>query len=234
MATTFKTPGVYVQEIPTLGSSVAGVPTAITGFAGYTEKAILPDGTPATMVPVRITSLLEYQQIFGGPFHETYTVTLSGSVTGTNTIAVAPTSKGTVPNQTLSSYILFYQVQMFYANGGGACYISSVGDYTSTISATDLNAGIDLGVDPTTGGPVKLASHDKWLFGGQTGFNDRISPDYSFRVGVAFYDFSNVQGQVSSACTVSTCGRRSRSTSHGPPAPARSLSSRASSASVYP
>ncbi|MCW3084471.1 MAG: phage tail sheath family protein [Bacteroidetes bacterium] len=144
---TYKTPGVYVEEISTLGSSVAGVPTAITGFAGYTEKATLLDGTPATMTPVRITSLLEYQQIFGGAFHETFTVTLTGAVSG-GTIATAPTSVitdvGPPIVRALSSYILFYQVQMFYANGGGTCYITSVGDYTATISETTLNAGIDL------------------------------------------------------------------------------------------
>ncbi len=141
---TYKTPGVFVEEISTLGSSVAGVPTAITGFAGYTEKAILLDGTPATMIPVRITSLLEYQQIFGGPFHEKFTVTLAGTLTN-NTISVAPASTP-IPNPTsLSTYILFYQVQMFYANGGGTCYITSVGPYTnaSAISSTDLNNGIN-------------------------------------------------------------------------------------------
>ena len=36
----YKTPGVYVEEIATLGNSVASVPTAIPGFAGYTEKAV--------------------------------------------------------------------------------------------------------------------------------------------------------------------------------------------------
>jgi phage tail sheath protein FI len=133
---TYKTPGVFIEEIPTLGSSVAGVPTAVTGFAGYTEKAILLDGTSALMLPVRITSLMEYQQIFGGPFNEQFTVTLTGTVPTPTTIAVAPTT-------TLSNYILFYQVQMFYANGGGTCYIVSVGNYPAPISVTDLKTGVD-------------------------------------------------------------------------------------------
>ena len=33
------TPGVYVQEIPSLPPSVAEVETAIPAFVGYTEKA---------------------------------------------------------------------------------------------------------------------------------------------------------------------------------------------------
>lgn len=132
---TYKTPGVFIEEISTLGSSIAGVPTAIPGFVGYTEKAIIdgvqwsyPSGAPAP--PVRITSLLEYQQVFGGPFNEKFTATLTGVVPSPTTIAVAPATS-------ISNYILFYQVQMFYANGGGTCYITSAGKYSVTANVPD-------------------------------------------------------------------------------------------------
>jgi len=148
---TYKTPGVFIEEIPRLGSSIVGVPTAVTGFVGYTEKAQLVDGTIVTNKPVRITSLLEFQQIFGGPFKETFDVTLSGSVFGATTIATVPTSFTdlTPPTSILSKYILFYQVRMFYANGGGTCWIVSVGDYDPTadpasIDVDELNDGLDL------------------------------------------------------------------------------------------
>ena len=39
MAATYKTPGVYVEEIPKFPPSVAPVATAIPAFIGYTEKA---------------------------------------------------------------------------------------------------------------------------------------------------------------------------------------------------
>ena len=39
---------------------------------------------------------------------------------------------------------------------------------------TDLNAGINLGREPATGVPTKLASQDKWLFGGQAGFAAQV------------------------------------------------------------
>jgi hypothetical protein len=66
---------------------------------------------------------------------------------------------------------------------------------------TDLNAGINL--DTTGDGvPTKLPSADKWLFGAQAGFAARFAPQSSFRFGVAYYDFDNVQGQVSSPCIV--------------------------------
>ena len=37
MATTYKTPGVFVEEIPKLPPSVAQVETALPAFIGYTE-----------------------------------------------------------------------------------------------------------------------------------------------------------------------------------------------------
>lgn len=73
---------------------------------------------------------------------------------------------------------------------------------------TDFNAGINLGSagaspgDPNSGLPSKFSSDDRWLFGGQVGFNYRLNQDVGFRFGVAYYDFENVQGQLSSPCTV--------------------------------
>lgn len=143
----YSTPGVFIEEISTLGSSVASVPTAIPGFAGYTEKADIngtpwpftvtgpyPNGTPTP--PVRITSMLEFEQIFGGPKKEAFDITLTGTVPSPTNIAVAVT---------LSKNILYYQVQMFYANGGGTCYIVSVQKYVNAAApvALDLKNGID-------------------------------------------------------------------------------------------
>ncbi len=73
---------------------------------------------------------------------------------------------------------------------------------------TDFNAGINLGSagalpgGPTTGAPTKFDSNDKWLFGGQVGFGYKFNPEYALRVAVAYYDFDNVQGHLSSPCTV--------------------------------
>ncbi len=58
--------------------------------------------------------------------------------------------------------------------------------------------------DPSTGAPSKFPSHDKWLFGGQVGVTAKLRPDTDFRFAVAYYDFTNVQGQVSSPCDASS------------------------------
>jgi len=36
---TIQTPGVYIQELNTFPNSVAGVPTAVPAFIGYTPQA---------------------------------------------------------------------------------------------------------------------------------------------------------------------------------------------------
>ncbi|MBV9979801.1 putative porin [Bradyrhizobium sp.] len=64
---------------------------------------------------------------------------------------------------------------------------------------TDLNAGLNTS---NLNGPVKLPSRDKWLFGGQIGLGARLDPDSEMKVAVAYYDFTNVQGQLSSPCQV--------------------------------
>jgi hypothetical protein len=65
---------------------------------------------------------------------------------------------------------------------------------------TDFNIGTNF--DANTGAVTKFASHDKWLFGGQAGLTARLASESAFRFAVAYYDFANVQGQLSSPCPV--------------------------------
>jgi hypothetical protein len=69
---------------------------------------------------------------------------------------------------------------------------------------TDLNAGLNFAtLDPNANVvPVQLPSRDKWLFGAQTGFAARFDPETNLTMAVAYYDFTNVKGRLSSACTV--------------------------------
>jgi len=62
---------------------------------------------------------------------------------------------------------------------------------------TDLNAGSTL--DPGSS-LARFPSHDKWMFGAQLGSNIRVVPDVELTFGAAYYDFTNVQGKLSSEC----------------------------------
>ncbi|MDL2144842.1 phage tail sheath C-terminal domain-containing protein [Flavobacterium tructae] len=134
MATTYKTPGVYVEEIVKFPPSVAQVETAIPAFIGYTEKATNKINGDLKLKPTRITSLLEYERFFGFAKPET---TISVTINDVSTdngdvrsiIVDQPTSK--------QPFLMYYSLQLFFANGGGPCYIVSVGRYGNDLDDAD-------------------------------------------------------------------------------------------------
>lgn len=144
-----KTPGVYVNEIPSFPPSIAQVATAIPVFIGYTQFALDLQGNSLTNKPTRITSMLEYELYFGKAQLETniqitYTQKTSGPTTN-DTISVA--FKG--PK---SKHNMHTAIRLFYANGGGPCYIISVGGFTDIntggLALTDFyNAGTGVGLE---------------------------------------------------------------------------------------
>jgi phage tail sheath protein FI len=134
----FTTPGVYIQEIAKLPPSIASVETAIPAFIGYTQKAQLKGPGDLKKVPKRISSMLEYEQYFGMPQPEE-TIVVSIDTSQPNKVDV----QGSVV--TPSKYLMYYSLQLFFINGGGDCYIVSVGDYTGggVIDLATLAEGLD-------------------------------------------------------------------------------------------
>lgn len=140
MATAQKTPGVYIEEIPKLPPSIASVETAIPAFIGYTEKAQWKEEGDLLNKPWRIESLLQYEQFFGFPDPEKESLSVSFSTSGNRTEV-----NGKVDESKRSKFLMYYSLQMFFANGGGPCWITSVGDYASTggvVIAQNLKVGL--------------------------------------------------------------------------------------------
>lgn len=174
----YKSPGVYVEEIAHLPPSIAYIGETAPAFIGYTQKAQRDQPGDLHFKAMRIGSLLEYEHYFGQPQAETGVEVLisqpvSGKApitgalrskslaikSGVNTripvLAEAPKATAKLTHDSRSLHILYYALQMYFANGGGACYIVSVGDYKaigSAIDAQDLNAGLQAvrGVDSIT------------------------------------------------------------------------------------
>jgi phage tail sheath protein FI len=120
------TPGVSVEEITRLPYSVALGDTAIPAFIGYTESA-----TVGYNKPFKINSFLQYEEYFGKAKKESIQLK---DVEGKGVTIVAPPVL----------FLMYYSLQMYFANGGGPCYIVSVGNYTSTeIKYDDLKNGLD-------------------------------------------------------------------------------------------
>lgn len=130
----YKTPGVYIEEISTLPASIAPVATAIPAFIGYTEVCTM-NRESVLNKPVRITSLLDFSEIFGGPFKEEFSVKLEGLGTSIDETKIT-VEKAYVP------YSLYYHVRMYYENGGGPCYIVSVGNYTANANEASIDKGL--------------------------------------------------------------------------------------------
>lgn len=148
MATTYKTPGVYIEEIVKFPPSVAQVETAIPAFIGYTEKATKKVENDLSRVPTRITSLLDYETYFGLAYPED---TISVDVTDVVTDNVV-TERNIVVNQPSlpKPFLMYYALQIYFANGGGPCYIISVRNFEDVngnenpVLFADLTAGLNL------------------------------------------------------------------------------------------
>lgn len=145
---TYNTPGVYIEEIALFPPSVAQVETAIPAFIGYTQKA-KKENDDLTLKPTRIMSLVEYVQYFGGPQDEKdIEVDLSQDSGGRTVIEVKFKSGANPgdPSKKPSNHVMYYALQMFFANGGGPCYIVSVGATSDagTIDKAKLKLGLDV------------------------------------------------------------------------------------------
>jgi len=116
---TYKTPNVYVEEISTLPPSVAEVSTAIPAFIGYTKKAV-KGTTDLTNQPTRISSMLDYETWFGGAPDTTFSGTKDN------------------PEPEEIKFLMYYTLRLYFNNGGGSCYIVSVGSYSDEKILEDI------------------------------------------------------------------------------------------------
>lgn len=135
-----KTPGVYIVEKSAFPSSVVEVATAVPAFIGYTEKAD-NKGKSLTNQPWRITSMAEFMSYFGsGPSPVFGFAEAEASAVPT----ISLSGKGYSLEQAEGKYQLFYNMVLFFQNGGGPCYIVSVGNYADEIDPDKLKNGVDL------------------------------------------------------------------------------------------
>jgi len=120
------TPGVSVEEITKLPYSISLTDTALPTFIGYTE--VIPDDYNG---PFRINSLLGYEKYFGKAKKESIQLI---DVEDHGLTIATPSVK----------FLMYYSLQMYFANGGGPCYIISTGNYTSAeVELSSLQEGLN-------------------------------------------------------------------------------------------
>jgi phage tail sheath protein FI len=126
MAATYRTPGVYIEEIPRFPPSVAAVATAIPAFIGHTEMATFK-GEDLKNKPTRISSLVEYQTRFGyAPMEKGLKAILKEKTVDGKRESIE-VSKVDIDKP--SPFVMYYALQAYFSNGGGPCWIVSVGPY---------------------------------------------------------------------------------------------------------
>lgn len=146
---TMKTPGVYVVEKNAFPNSVVEAATAVPAFIGYTKFA--KDGNKSLLnKPWKISSMAEFIQYFGGPPVPKFSITkevkddkkpadaapAENADAGDDNAAEKPQPVTSVLKindvnytiQRTDKYNFYYQMRFFFANGGGSCYIVSVGE----------------------------------------------------------------------------------------------------------
>lgn len=127
-------PGVFVEELAQLPPAVAEVDSALPAFVGYTAQAKRSKTGDLRRVAQRIRSLAEFEAFYGqaapGIVHrvdiDQHGVFQSGSMA--------------------TAYYLYDALRLFYANGGGDCYIVSVGSFSASgrVSGSALLGGMQV------------------------------------------------------------------------------------------
>ena len=132
MAQTLATPGVYIEEKNAFPNSVAGIPTAVPAFIGYTEKAV-KDGQSLLNKPVRISSLAEYHSFFGAGVSSAFSIVDAGDINNGYDFQIDAKGYNVVADSE-SRFIFYDAIRLFFSNGGGTAYITTVGTYYSNSS----------------------------------------------------------------------------------------------------
>lgn len=147
MSKNLTTPGVYVEDKNAFPGAIVAVETAVPVFMGYTQKAER-NGKSLLRIPTRISSLADYVELFGEGFSPRFKVTEAPPGTKEETFFLNGQSMQVAINNDNTFY--FYScIRLFYGNGGGNCYIMSVGTYG------DKPAGFEVDITDFTGNDKK-------------------------------------------------------------------------------
>ena len=148
-------PGVYLTDTPGFGNSVVPVATAVPAFIGYTDQTTF-NGKDLINVATRITSLAEFLMIFGDhPPQVKFDLSSSKLPASDDPARKEQMSQADfwiddatyqLANTTLN-YRLYSSIKFFYQNGGGDCYVVSIGSYDYNQAAISDTSGFTKALD---------------------------------------------------------------------------------------
>ena len=127
MAKKLIAPSVYKNDNNAFPSSAITVETAVPAFIGYTEKADW-NGESLVGLPTKINSFAEYVERFGGSFTAKFKIIASDPNIKQDTFNLGENEMIVRLNDNNTAYF-FNSIRLFYANGGGPCYILALDIY---------------------------------------------------------------------------------------------------------
>ncbi|MGP3144244.1 phage tail sheath family protein [Serratia bockelmannii] len=116
MSEAYKVPGVYVEEIHGVSLSIQSGETAVPVFVGVFNAKNGTENKPGELPCVRVESWLDFTQQFASSDH--IEIKLAETV-----------SKSTI---NFVPYMGSHSVRLYFENGGGPCYIISIGKNIET------------------------------------------------------------------------------------------------------
>lgn len=146
-----KTPGVYIVEKNAFPNSVVEVGTAVPAFVGHTEWAD-NQNTPLALKPWPITTMAEYHQYFGGPPQPRFVLAEEADPLKAQFEALSkPDTPSSRRGYSLTQvngvaggdFGLYSALRHFFQNGGGRCFIVSVGNYQQELDPDRFQQGIE-------------------------------------------------------------------------------------------
>ncbi|WP_237057569.1 hypothetical protein [Microbulbifer sediminum] len=155
MSELYGQPGVFVEEVPAPFQQVSAVDTAVPVFIGYSERTTYLGQSLLNRV-VEIRSLADFAMMFGQPpAVGDFRIQLDADG---NPVDGIPD-----PNDSaLARFRLAYALKHYFLNGGGRCYVVSVGSFDCTgvmlaVAADHLRA---LSLLARTEGPTLIVMPD--------------------------------------------------------------------------
>lgn len=129
-------PGVYIENVNT--PSIESVNPSVPVFIGYTESHVDSKGNDLILKPTKITSIANYIQFYGTTLVHDFKVNLiqkKDQQTG-QVLDTVVTLAGNHSDLPVS--FLYYSMQLYFFNGGGECYIISLGIWPGTGNKIDF------------------------------------------------------------------------------------------------
>ena len=126
----FSTPDSYLEEQTVQPLTITPGTTALAVFIGYTRKAVDTDGNDLTDVLTPVGSLPDYEAYFGGVECAGLDVLIDAGGNVSNVSAAA------------TRHYLHQSIDSYFRNGGGSCFILSIGSSSDPLTRKDFERGL--------------------------------------------------------------------------------------------